>query len=549
MGASAQGDLARTPLPQILTFLLRKKQSGTLNISPPGDGGEIMVHFIQGQPAHVQGGKGVSRLGELLVIRGIIKAKTLASALRGMKEKGVMLGRYLLDEGLVQEKDLADAMRFQVEQKLTALYELAEASFTFHQGENLTPVEESEMYPLDAVAHMPRALREKWKPERIDAQLAKLQGHGLRVSGRGVGEPLWSEEEKEALGLLKIRVHTLDSALGVESYLEQPMRVVLYVLMLTSGLEFTQPPSEAAPPEKPRTAPSQATPTQERKQDPRLAAMRKQAQEKIAQIKDGDLFGALDVDESVSPEQIRKSYLALVKKFHPDRAAALDDPQLKEALVYISAKLREAADTLTDPALRRDYERARAGGPTRDEEEAIVQQTLAAELAFQKAGILARKKKWAETIEVMEHVVRADPENGDYLALLAWARASKGGPGADLSRFEADLKNAVSLSPKSEKANYYLAQVLKRVGKESEARKHLQTVASINPHNIEVKRELHIMARRQGQTRKPAGGGLFSGRQKGAKEEKDSSRKESASGEKDDGTTLGKLKKILTRKL
>ena len=175
--------------------------------------------------------------------------------------------------------------------------------------------------------------------------------------------------------------------------------------------------------------------------------------------------------------------------------------------------------------------------------------TLAAELAFQKAGILARKKKWAQTIEVMEHVVRADPENGEYLALLAWARASEGGPEADLSRFEAELKNAVSLSPKSEKANYYLAQILKRVGKESEARKHLQVVASINPHNIEVKRELHIMARRQGQTKKPAGAGLFSGRQKGTKKEKGSSKQEGASEDKDDGTALGKLKKILTKKL
>jgi tetratricopeptide (TPR) repeat protein len=529
MAATSQGDLSRTPLPQIVTFLAKKRLTGTLVVFSERDEPLARIHFADGMPAHVESSDQAGRLGELLVIRGVINAKTLAEALRGMKDREVRLGRYLVEEGLVDEAQLRSAMEFQLEQRLGELYALKDERFEFHGDSNLTGLEPAEMFPVDAVAWLPRAVREKWRTEELDAQLARLRGHRIRCRGRELGDLDWSAEEEEALRRLSGQVHSLESALAVEEHLRTPVRVVLYVLMLTGGLELTTAPPEEAPAPQPEAKRARPEAKPQEQPDRKLEELKAAVSDKIAQINDGDLFEVLEIDDGASTEEIRKSYLALVKRFHPDRAAAADDPQLKENMAFISGRIKEAADTLTTADRRKDYERQRAGGPTRSEEEAIVQQTIAAEMSFQKAVILARRKKWREAIELMEPVVEIGEPNGEHLALLTWARANEAGPGAELAAHEADLRRAVELAPKSEKANFFLAQVLKRSGKETEAMVHLKTVVDINPHNIDAKRELLILNRRRAQRRRD-----------GKETEEDGG---------DDGSTLGRLKKILKKKL
>jgi curved DNA-binding protein CbpA len=548
VSSQATGDFASTPFPQVLIFLRRRSLGGTLAIEGAGGEDRGRVHFIDGQPACIEVKTVKERLGELMVIRGLINAKTLASALRGMKDRGVRLGRYLLDEGLVKPDDLAQVMRFQLERRLALLYPLTEEHFTFHQGRNLTGLDEQDMYPVDPVPSMPRHLRDAWDMTRIETQLSRLEGHGLRISLATEGNPGWSDAEREALASLDGRTLTLDAILETGSGREPLMQVVLYVLMLTGGLALVDA-SEA----EGAGGPEHGTPEQEppeparpASQDPRLKELLREAREKIAQIKEGDLFAVVEVGEDDDVESIRSSYLRLVKKFHPDVASSVEDEKLRESYLFISTKLRDAFDILTDPEKRTGHLRELGGGPSEEEEQAIVQQALSAELTFQKACILARKRKWEETASLMREVVGHSPDNGEYLALLAWSESNIKSTGADLTEQEAKLRKAVGLAPRSERANYYLAQILKRSGKDREARTYLESVVGLNPHNIDAKRELRILQMRQEQPSRASSGSGFLGLGR-----KDPPERPAEQG-KDDGAekgTLGKLKKILTKKL
>jgi hypothetical protein len=522
VGSQATGEFRSTPFPQVLVFLRRRALTGTLFIETPGGDDAGRVHFMGGRPACIEVQSASDRLGELLVIRGLINAKTLASALRGIKERGVRLGRYLVDEGHVSADELGDVMCFQIERRLALLYPLDVETFTFHQDQNLTSFLSDDMHPIDAMASMPRLLRDTWDVDRIAAQLARLEGHGLRISASVDGDPEWSEEEQRVVAALDGRTLTLEAALGAQGA-HLSSHVVLYVLMLAGGIELTDEARSEGAAAPPRTAPRPGPAAQ----DPRTKEMRSAAREKVTQIKHGDFFAVLEVGREADVEEVRASYLGLVKKFHPDMASAIDDEKLRESHLYISTHLREAFDTLTDPEKREDHMRRLTGGPTSEEEQAIVQKALSAELTFQKASILARKRKWAEAIALLGPVAKEHPDNGEYLALLAWCQANARPAGADLTEQEAALRAAVGMAPRSERTNHYLALVLRRSGKDNEARAYLETVTRINPHNVDARRELRILEMRKEPAQKRSSG------QDGG----------------DDDTTLGRLKRILTKKL
>lgn len=64
-----------------------------------------------------------------------------------------------------------------------------------------------------------------------------------------------------------------------------------------------------------------------------------------------DLYAVLGLNEKAGPEELRRAYLALAVKYHPDRNAG--DPEAEERFKDIS----QAYAVLSDPAARARYER------------------------------------------------------------------------------------------------------------------------------------------------------------------------------------------------
>lgn len=75
-----------------------------------------------------------------------------------------------------------------------------------------------------------------------------------------------------------------------------------------------------------------------------------------------DYYALLKVDRTATQEQVKKAYLTLAKKYHPDTKRALHDDDVEEVFTEMYQQVNEAYHVLGDPVLRRAYDAARGHG-------------------------------------------------------------------------------------------------------------------------------------------------------------------------------------------
>ena len=76
-----------------------------------------------------------------------------------------------------------------------------------------------------------------------------------------------------------------------------------------------------------------------------------------------DYYARLGVSSDVTPDELRRAYLRLVKLWHPDRYTGAPD-SLRARAERRVRQLNEAYETLSDPVARADYDTKRAGRGT-----------------------------------------------------------------------------------------------------------------------------------------------------------------------------------------
>jgi hypothetical protein len=93
----------------------------------------------------------------------------------------------------------------------------------------------------------------------------------------------------------------------------------------------------------------------------------------VAKASDGDLYEVLGVARDAGQDEIKSAYRAAVKKFHPDA----------EGNSYFFRLVQQAYETLSDPALRADYDRTGRQAPPAP--------------APSRPGAARTDQRWAET--------------------------------------------------------------------------------------------------------------------------------------------------------
>jgi DnaJ-domain-containing protein 1 len=269
-----------------------------------------------------------------------------------------------------------------------------------------------------------------------------------------------------------------------------------------------------APPDEPALPPP-----------PQIAARRAEIEARAAAMDGETFYEMLGVTPDAPPERVRTAYFGLAKQWHPDRVPAdLDD--VKPAVARVFARISEAYQTLSDPARRAEYERAREEGlRAKEAEEQKVARAVDAVLEIQKAEILLKKRDLPGAEALARRAVEADPEQPEYLTLLVWIQAQRRAdpppfPEGGITTHYDDLIEMLDAileeEPQYERALFYRGMLLKRSGRLDKALHDFQLVAELNPRNIEAVREvrLHQMRKRGGPHEPPppqggGGGGLF----------------------------------------
>lgn len=196
-----------------------------------------------------------------------------------------------------------------------------------------------------------------------------------------------------------------------------------------------------------------------------------------------DLYALLGVDDGASVEEIRKAYLKLAKKLHPDRFP--NDSDKRAAAQAEFSRVTRAHDVLSDTKQREEYDAIRTLAKNRNALDMAEPETPSTTVTPATPSNAVEKGQSAES---------------GHTTKETWARkhAERATELLKKRRYpeaETALKEAIRLTPKNASYYAYLAEVQLARGWKTLAASSIQTALTIDPKNHEAKQiELKLKA-------------------------------------------------------
>lgn len=214
----------------------------------------------------------------------------------------------------------------------------------------------------------------------------------------------------------------------------------------------------------------------------------------------------LAIGPDVKREQVKAAFLALAKRFHPDRLPpALSELAPKVGTVFEA--IREAYETLYDDARRAAYlQELRSRGASQPVSAAASAQ--ASDL-FKMGEVYFRKRDFPTAAEHFERAFGIEPK-AVYLAARAWAIYMDPQRKAEAPRVRQMLTEALKLDFRCDRAHYQLGVMARVEGNMERAERHFRDAVRTNPKHLEANQELRLIEMRKKNPPTKKGGGFFS---------------------------------------
>lgn len=481
-----EGSLVETPLPQLLHNHYVLRTTGLLHL----ERGAVkkIVYLRDGYPIFVRSNLVRECLGQLLIREGVLTAGQREESLRRGKESGRLQGTVLIEMGVLTPHELHAALARQVTEKLLETFAWLDGTCRFLQArefkKDLTAIE------LSPASLILEGLRRHYPPPRIGEILLP---HRSRFPVQ-TQNPLYrfqeltlSPRDARVLGECRGQL-TLDQIVARHPLTRRETEQLLAALLVVGMVE------------------SRPSATVDDTGDSWLetAEGRQVRQSFLADygaLMPKDHLALLDVSAQSTPEEVRKAFFGLVKRFHPDRfRQEYLSADLRQKINELFQKINEAHETLADPVRRRHYLDELKGEkvPSLD-----VTSVLQAETSFQKGMVLLRVKNYRAAWAALELAVQLSPDEPEYLTHYAWAlykaHAEETG-----RRHEAQLLllKSAGLNPRIWSTHLYLGHLLKAEGRLPEAEKSFERTIQCNPDCTEALRELRLSNLRRDQSPK-----------------------------------------------
>jgi tetratricopeptide (TPR) repeat protein len=278
-----------------------------------------------------------------------------------------------------------------------------------------------------------------------------------------------------------------------------------------------QAPTPAYSPPPPTAAPrqSQLGPPAKRPSgpgpDPRVLAsttvpgLREQILKKFAAIEAGaDHFAVLEIERNAGRDQVKTTYFALAKSYHPDRLALVKLEDLRPQVDRIFARLSEAFAVLGDEGRKREYLDILARGGEaaikrkEDDEAAQAAKLIGAEEQFRLGEMSLRRQAWPQAVEAFKKALENNPDEPEHHAYYHWSLwCSSTNKDAVLGEVKKGLQRALDLNNRCVPALYFLGQVLNQMGDHDRAYTQFQKVLSYQPRHVDAEREVRLIEMRR----------------------------------------------------
>jgi curved DNA-binding protein CbpA len=248
------------------------------------------------------------------------------------------------------------------------------------------------------------------------------------------------------------------------------------------GARPERPPAQPAPKAAAPEAPAPGGPGSDE------AGLRSGLLALLPRARDRSLFVRLGLAEGAPRDEVKRAFLQIARRFHPDRFAAPALADMKEEVSAFFTAVNEAYEILTDDKKRAEYLAASKAGSTNP------QRAESARVDFQKGEACIRTRDFARARTFLESAIRADAR-AEYQAALAWTYLVDQA-GKDPVKARALLAEA-SKDPGCDRARYVAGVLARDEGNEVEAERAFRAALAINPGHADAARELkHLEGRR-----------------------------------------------------
>lgn len=488
-----EGDLAVTPFPNLLHNLYTLRQTGLLHL----ERGAVkkVIYLKDGYPIFVRSNLVRECLGKLLVRDGLISEAQCEESLQRSKTSGRLQGTELIEMQLLTPERLHDFLARQVTEKLLETFAWPDGRYRFLQArefrKGLTAIE------LSPAALILQGLRrhcsERWVTELLAPHRQRYLVQSPNPHYRFQDMRL-TRREAEVLGRCRGEL-PLEDLVAQYPLSRQDVESLLAALLIAEIIESRETPA--------------TTDYQGEANDPGPIAreqVRKTILEDYSRMMGQNYFALFGIKKGAGNEEIKQSYFALAKQYHPDRFLQENlSADLKAKVNELFQRVGEAYRVLSDPRSRREYGDSLAGRKTSGERD--VTDILQAETDYQKGLSLLRASNFSDALEAFSRAIQVNPREPEYLTHYAWCRF-KSNPASPEARQEAmkTLQQSLDLNARIDKTHLYLGYLLKQEDREREAEKRFEIALKCNPHCTEALRELRLMNMRRPQEKT----GLFS---------------------------------------
>ena len=464
-------DLSTLSAPRVLWEPMRDRKSGLIHFQHGKRHKELLLE--RGVPRAVRSNLAKETLGRRLFDAGHIDERAYQEAQRRSRASGQPQGALLVKLGAIGQVQLDRALGEQARDKLLDLLSWIEGETWFVEGSG---------------GSRRGSKVEGWTPRQVIVQGAGVIHPSVldRELGPYHGSDVSPDAEalkgEELGGAAQALLQALRSEKRVSSLLRDHAST-LYAMWLVGCVTFT----EAAKGAGARTAPAS-----------RGGA---EVAEELAQLKrkqrKQNHFEVLGLSTKATTADSREAFVELAKRYHPDKLGGAS-AELQALASEVFARISQAHEVLSNPEQLRNYLDQLSKGSSSKESKAAVTKILSAEQQFQKAEDLVKRRQYSDAIDALNWALKLDPQEGEFYALMAWARFLQNPEDASVRReAQEQIQKATSLAPNSPSGYYYLAKLYKACEEPTRAERMFRKVLELRPTHVEATQELRLIEMRK----------------------------------------------------
>lgn len=505
------GHLRERPLAELIREIIAAKLSGALRLAR--ERVQAVVYAEAGQIVFARSNLRVHRLGVCLHRWGVL-AEDKLSALVTEFMSDAEASAALVAAGALTQDALAKLLARQATDALRPLLLWTEGEWSFDPRARLVEdvrcklelrqliLEAARQLPAEFVAarlaneaeiispvtelpaHLQINAPEGFVLSRVDAPLAL--GELLAISGLPEAQARQCVYALTLGGLLARAGWPLALSSNAPAQTPTPDKPV--AAGDAAAANPTAPPSLQA-----KDAPASVAPNVEATANPRA-----EIDALFALVYDADHYRILDVGRSAADAEIKRSYYALAKRFHPDRFQRDANDSLRTQIEAAFMKITQAYETLRDPRARAAYEIKLGtqigvpGSSSADSGKSTANSNLTREQRAAESfaqGLAALKlNNLSSAVTSLGEAVRLVPQQSRYHAFYGSALARDV---RTRHQAEAELQTAIKLDSNDPGYRVMLAELLRVLGQSLRAERELERALSLDPNHDAARRMLN----------------------------------------------------------